>query len=384
MNWIRKDFGLQHMKNYMQILVFSLILSFLFKQFLLFSIFSFLLIIVLLNMYYFRQVGKKLELVNEKKRIRLLKNTTSHLELTFQNKGIPIWNATLLISFQTCIAPNEISYTTSAGFHEVKLPFSIGYKKQVTVKIPVEGVNRGLARMKQIELQIPHPLTDGSIILDFKPMILIDAIVYPQIHKLDDNLTPSRLKEGYLQLNSSLYDDPFFPVGTREYIPGDQFHHIHWKASARTQQLQTKVFTKVANVSVLFVVNVKKKYGVVGDFEEKIEWLASQMEVCYKKDIPYSFAINIRTFGKFPLVYLPLGSGDAHRKQGLELLAILSRSDNLIPFEKVLAYIDSSVELPVAVSVMTHEIEQYAPILSRLEQRTNVLYETSRFPEGVL
>ncbi|MFJ7970561.1 DUF58 domain-containing protein [Psychrobacillus sp. NPDC096389] len=384
MSWIRKDFGLQHMKNYMQILVFSLILSFLFKQFLLFSIFSFLLIIVLLNMYYFRQVGKKLELVNEKKRIRLLKNTTSDLELTFQNKGIPIWNATLLISFQTCIAPNGISYTTSAVFHEVKLPFSIGYKKQVTVKIPVEGVHRGLARIKQIELQIPHPLTDGSIILDFKPMILIDAIVYPQIHKLDDNLTPSRLKEGYLQLNSSLYDDPFFPVGTREYIPGDQFHHIHWKASARTQQLQTKVFTKVANVSVLFVVNVKKKYGVVADFEEKIEWLASQMEVCYKKDIPYSFAVNIRTFGKFPLVYLPLGSGDAHRKQGLELLAILSRSDNLIPFEKVLAYIDSFVELPVAVSVMTHEIEQYAPFLSRLEQRTNVLYETSTFPEGVL
>lgn len=384
MNWIRRDFGIHHMQNYMQILVVSLILSFLFKLYLLFSVFSFLLIIALLNMYYFRQVGERLELVNEKKRIRLLKSTTSHLELTFQNKGVPIWNATLLISFSTCIAPNGISHTTTAGFHEVKLPLSIGYKKQVTVKIPIEGMHRGLARIKQIELQIPHPLTDGSILLDFKPMILIDAIVYPQMHKMEDKLIPSRLKEGYLQLNSSLYDDPFFPVGTREYVPGDQFHHIHWKASAKTQQLQTKVFTKVANVSILFIVNVKEKFGVVIDFEEKIEWLASRMEACYKKDIPYSFAINIRTYGKFPLVYLPLGTGDAHRKQALELLSILSRSDSLIPFERVLAYIDSNVELPVAVSIMTHQIEQYAPFLSRLEHRTNVLYETSSLSEGVL
>ena len=220
--------------------------------------------------------------------------------------------------------------------------------------------------------------------LEFKPMILTDAIVYPQIHKVNEKLIPSRIKEGYLELNSSLYEDPFFPVGTREYAPGDQFHHIHWKASAKSQQLQTKVFTKVANVSVLFIVNVKKRHGVVVDFEEKIEWLASCMEDCYKNDIPYSFAINVRTYGKFPLVYLPLGGGDVHRKQALELLSILSRADSLIPFEKVLAYIDNHVELPVAIYVMTHQVEQYLPFLSRLEKRTNVLYETGIIGKGVL
>ena len=93
----------------------------------------------------------------KKREFVYLKHTTSQLELTFQNKGLPIWNATLLISFQNCIAPNGISHITTAGFHEVKFPFSIGYKKQVTIKIPIKGVHRGLARIKQIELQIPHP-----------------------------------------------------------------------------------------------------------------------------------------------------------------------------------------------------------------------------------
>lgn len=384
MNWLRRDFGTNNTKNYVQILTVVLIASFLFKQYILFAVFLFLLIIDCLNLYYYRHVGEKLELVNEKKRVRLLKHSTSNLVLTFQNRGLPIWNATLLISFQTSIAPNGIEHRTTAGFHEVKLPFSIGFKKQVTVKIPIEGVHRGLAKIKQLEIQIPHPFTDGSVTLEFKPMILTDAIVYPQIHKVNEKLTPSKLKEGYLELNSSLYEDPFFPIGTREYTPGDQFHHIHWKASAKSQQLQTKIFTKVANVSILFIVNVKKKHGVVIDFEEKIEWLASRLEECYKNDIPYSFAINVRTYGKFPLVYLPLGSGDLHRKQALEILAILSRADNLIPFEKVLAYIDTNVELPVTVYVMTHHVEKYLPLLNRLEKRTNVLYEPGIISEGVL
>ncbi|MEK4484927.1 DUF58 domain-containing protein [Psychrobacillus sp. FSL H8-0484] len=376
MNWSRQDLGMKNTRIYVDLLVFTCIFSLLLKQYVLLSVFSFLLIIALLQVHYYKKVGKKLELINEKKRVRLIKDTTSHIVLTFQNKGLPIWNATLLISFQSAIAPNGISNTTNAGFHEVKVPFSIGYKKSVKVKIPIIGIRRGLARIKQIEVQIPHPLTEGSVWLDFKPFILMDAIVFPQMYTIDEEFTPSKLKQGHLELTSSLYDDPFFPIGTREYEPGDQFHHIHWKASAKMQQLQTKVFTKVANVSVLFLVNVVEKYRVVEDFEEKIEWLASHIDACYKEDIPFSFAINIRAYGKIPFVYLTIGSGDKHRIQALELLSLLSISDFFVPFERIITYIETHEELPVVVYVMTHELEKFLPLLTHWERRTNVLYRT--------
>ena len=374
MNWIREDSGMTYTKTYLDVLIFTFILSFLLKQYVFIAVTSFLLFIVLMQMYYYRNVGKKLELLNEKKRVRLIKDSTSNILLTFQNKGLPIWNGTLLISFQSAIEPNGIKSKTISSFHEVTVPFSIGYKKRVTLKIPIKGVRRGLARINKIEITVPHPLTDGSVSLDFKPFILMDAIVFPNIYPITEKLMPSRLKQGQLQLNSSLYADPFFPVGTRQYEPGDQFNHIHWKASAKTKELQTKVFTKVANVSVLFVVNLKDKHGVVADFEEKIEWLASHIEDCYKNDIPFSFAINVRTFGKYPFVYLPVGSGDKQRILALELLAVLSRGDLLIPFEKVITYIDAHEELPVKVYVVTHQIDQYLYYLKRWEQRTNVLY----------
>ncbi|WP_144509449.1 DUF58 domain-containing protein [Bacillus sp. FJAT-22090] len=377
MNWKRQDIGMNYTKNYIQILVISICISFLLKQYFLLSLLSFLLFIAILHTYYYQRVGNKLEFINEKKRIRLIKDSTSNLLFSFQNEGLPIWNGNLIISFQTPIAPNGITDIAHTGFYEVKVPFSIGYKKKVTIKIPIKGVQRGLARIKKMEIQIPHPFTEGSVQLDFKPFILMEAIVFPQIYPIDEELLPSRLKQGYLELNSSLYDDPFFPVGTRQYELGDQFHHIHWKASAKTQELQTKVFTKVADVSVLFVLNVKKYYGVVADFEEKIEWLASHIEACYKKDIPYSFMINVRTFGKYPLVYLPMGSGDIHRIQALSLLSILSKTDSLIPFNQMIFYIDSNLELPVAVYVMTHDLEQYVPAISKWEKRTNVIYEAN-------
>lgn len=383
MNWNRHGSGMRNTKMYLDLLVFALILSFLFKQFLFVAVITFLLLIALVQIIYFHRVGQKFDFVNDKNRIRLIKDTSSHFTLKFNNKGLPIWNANLIISFQTNIEPDGIFNTAVGDFHEVKIPFSIGYNKSVSLKVPIKGLSRGLARIKQLQVEIPHPLTEGSILLEFKPYILLDAIVFPTIYNINEDFAPSKLKQGELALNSSLFDDPFFPVGTREYEPGDQFHHIHWKASAKTQQLQTKIFTRVANVSVLFVINVGEKYNVLSDFEEKLEWLASYADACYKQDIPFSFALNIRASGKVPFVYLPLGSGDSHRIQAMELLSILSIANSLVPFDKLLAYLDLHEELPVATYVITNREDTFTPFLHRWEQRTNVIYKSSAKAGGI-
>ncbi|WP_240793381.1 DUF58 domain-containing protein [Psychrobacillus vulpis] len=384
MTWSRQDFGIKNTKIYVQLLCFSFFISILLKQYLFVSVISFLLIIGLLQVYYYHRVGERLELVNEKRRVRLMKGTTNYLELTFQNKGLPIWNSSVIISFQTSIAPQGDTTNMTSGLHEVKIPLSIGYKKRITVKVPIEGVHRGISRIKQLEVIIPHPFAEGSIVLNYTPLILMDAIVFPTLHKIDEGFIPSKFKQGILELNASLFEDPFFPIGTREYVPGDQFHHIHWKASAKMSNLQTKVFTKTANVSVLFVLNVVEKYGVVSDFEEKIEWLASHIEICNQQDIPFSLAINIRAFGKIPFVFLPTGSGDAHRIKAFEILSVLSNNDTLIPFEKIISYIDTHEELPVAVYIMSHQLERFFPLFMNWERRTNVLYRSDARMGGSL
>lgn len=376
MTWKRNDGNFYYIKIYRDLLLLLAGFLFFFEKHILFVIISFLLCFVFIQMLYFKKVGNRLTLVNEKKRVRLMKGTTSYFELTFKNKGMPILNGTISIAFQDSVAPVSDHNISSSGFFEVNVPFSIGYNKIVTIQIPIVGVHRGLSKFRGVEISIPHPLTEGSIILNYEPYILMDAIVYPTIYSIQEEFLPSRLKPGELELNSSLFVDPFFPTGTREYERGDQFNHIHWKASARTQQLQTKVFTKVANVSVLFLVNLADGYRMVPDFEEKIEWLASNVEACYKANVPFGFGINIRSSGSRPFVFVPLGSGEKHRLNALEILSILSVSNITLPFENLIKYIGNHEELPVSVRVFSHNIEKYHSILIPWEQKTLLTYVT--------
>jgi uncharacterized protein (DUF58 family) len=67
-------------------------------------------------------------------------------------------------------------------------------------------------------------------------------IVYPRVVPLDEIGIPPRHLFGDLRIRRQIIPDPSRAVGVREYRPEDSFRHVHWKATARTQQLQTKVF----------------------------------------------------------------------------------------------------------------------------------------------
>jgi hypothetical protein len=45
-------------------------------------------------------------------------------------------------------------------------------------------------------------------------------------------------------------------VGVRDYRPADSFRHVHWKASARRQNLQVRVFEPTTAYTMILVLNV--------------------------------------------------------------------------------------------------------------------------------
>jgi len=54
-----------------------------------------------------------------------------------------------------------------------------------------------------------------------------------------------------------LIEDPLRLSGVREYLPGDNFRYIHWKATARRQELQTKLFEPSASRPLAIFVNIR-------------------------------------------------------------------------------------------------------------------------------
>jgi uncharacterized protein (DUF58 family) len=81
-------------------------------------------------------------------------------------------------------------------------------------------------------------------------------VVYPQVWPLEALELPAREIFGELKVRRSLFTDPIKTQGIRDYQPQDRFRDVHWKASARRGNLQTKVYDPSSGLTVVVFLNV--------------------------------------------------------------------------------------------------------------------------------
>lgn len=382
MGWIRHEEGTRQQSIILGLLAVALFMAFVFLQYEAAAVLSFGTAVFGLQWAYSKQAGKKLAYHNVFMRQRVLNGGKSQWELEFENGGLPIWGGKLKIWFQDAVRPLDGYEERFGELIEVDVPFTIGFREKIIVKIPVTGHHRGLSRLKKMELDIPLLFGDGHMLLEYRDRLLQEKMVYPKLRNFSFHNKPSSQKAGYFNLNHTLFDDPFQPVGTREYLPTDQFHHIHWKASARMQSYQTKIFTQVANESVLFVMNVASHYATIPNLEERTEELASYIESCYRAGIPYALAVNVRAAGAVPYLYLLSGEGEKQRQKALELLSVLSKDQSTMPFNAMASHLERHDGLPSTAYVLTDEKTDIRNINAKWGKRTQLAVLESRKGRG--
>jgi uncharacterized protein (DUF58 family) len=67
-------------------------------------------------------------------------------------------------------------------------------------------------------------------------------LVVPEVIPLEGFDIASRRPIGEVRMSYRLFEDPTRMAGIRDYQAGDPFNRIHWKATARTGTLQSKVY----------------------------------------------------------------------------------------------------------------------------------------------
>jgi uncharacterized protein (DUF58 family) len=77
--------------------------------------------------------------------------------------------------------------------------------------------------------------------------------VYPRIVPLDGYDLASRRPIGEIKMTHRLFEDPTRIAGVRAYQAGDPLNRIHWRATARTGQLHSKIYeaSSVAGVTIM-------------------------------------------------------------------------------------------------------------------------------------
>lgn len=81
-------------------------------------------------------------------------------------------------------------------------------------------------------------------------------IVFPALAPLEQFDLPPDNPFGDERSRRRLYEDPSRPMGVREYQPEDSFRRMHWPATARTGQLQVKVFQPTSAKVLVLCLNV--------------------------------------------------------------------------------------------------------------------------------
>lgn len=336
-------------------------------------------VFLLLNYFYDKYSGQSLLLKNERRRYHFFMGDEGKLELHFENNGLPIMNGRLVVQFNKNLSPTPLKdkpkgFLEEVMSRQVEVPFTIKRGENLKVTIPFYAIQRGYGRITKIEVHYSNLFAFSKISLEYSAIWREEFIVYPEIKKIDRIQWNAILKEGYQQSTSSLFEDRLLTVGTRDYLPTDSFQSIHWKASAKMNRLQTKVFEKVTDSSVTVLINVAEGFWWNENIEEIISRVAYLAELAYKENIPIAVFSNIKAYGEFPFLHIPLGEGKKQFVRILEMLAVMDTHQMIVPYEQLLHFISRNRAFSPSTIHMGLLNDAQSNLLKELSQKGTNMY----------
>lgn len=339
---------------------------------------------------YDNEAIKKLTLKNERRTIRLFPGEEEKLTMTFGNgSAFPLINGE--IQFQTDPSVRAASYAVNERryWDLVKVPLSVVAKRKTVIDLPFIAEQRGTSRINHIQYIFPHLLNFATITLKYKPIYETEFIVYPEIKPIQGVEEAFQMVPGEQRANFSPFEDLQTPLGTRDYSYSDPFHRVNWKASAKTQQLQTNVFENVVDMSYVFIVNLElDKEANMAQFTNNMEKLLSYTaflcEYATKNNFPYELFINTRRPGPIPYIHMSEDVGESHFLHSLEMLARIPRQSMTVPFNEMLYRIGQQFYKPQTIIILGDIPTDASIIIDRWTHQQQYLYEVISYDEGAV
>jgi uncharacterized protein (DUF58 family) len=127
------------------------------------------------------------------------------------------------------------------------------------------------------------------------------VIIYPKTYSLPELGLPPERPFGERKGRDRIFEDPGRIAGLRDYRPGDPMRRIDWKASARSQRLQAKVYEPSGTLRMLVAINVHTlAHSWEGYVPELLERLLSVAASVAQYGFEQGYAIGLVANGSYP------------------------------------------------------------------------------------
>jgi uncharacterized protein (DUF58 family) len=210
----------------------------------------------------------------------------------------------------------------------------------------------------------PVKITSGDI-FGFYPRSVTEPsidhiIVYPEIFSIEQLGIPLLYPLGNAKAARPIFEDPTRVMGVRDYKPDDSLRRIHWKATARHQNLKVKILEPTTTLDVVIFLAIdsfKHDSNDDNDFELGISTAASIAKYIIDKGSPAGLLTNTRLADSGQPARILPGSNSFQLTAILEALAKVTHNSNS-PFEEFLNRERRSLTWGTTLIFILHDISQ--------------------------
>ncbi|MDY0408826.1 DUF58 domain-containing protein [Virgibacillus soli] len=386
----KKEFDVEHIKSFEYVAITAIIffiLGLIYQKPL--AIVGMGMFVIFLTVYkiYDRSVGTKLQLKNEPRQVKLFPGEKASLRFEIENNSIfPLINGSCHLQLGSSIYAYTLVKKEKQYWEPLSIPLSIIQSKTTVIDIPIEAKQRGVALITNIRYTFPHLLSFSSISLKYMPSYQTEVIVFPKALPVSGVEQIFHSIPGTGRVNLSPFEDIQSPIGTRTYQYSDPFYKINWKASAKSQQLQTTEYEKVIDHSYVFVINIANEYRTDmvrfnKMLEDYLSYTAYLCEYTFHHNSPFEIFMNARKPGSIPYIHLPEGEGKNHYARSLELLARISKQSLSVSFDKMLYQIGKQLVTPKTIIFVGDVPANLTQITRNWKQKQVSLYQIIQMDE---
>jgi uncharacterized protein (DUF58 family) len=157
--------------------------------------------------------------------------------------------------------------------------FSLGWHDQARRSYTIVCQKRGFYTFNYAELTTTDPL---GLYRQLRRHEQVDRlIIYPSLKPVLGLDLPTKEPFGEKVVSQRIFQDPILMRNIRDYQPEDDLRYVHWKASAKTDRLKTKVFEPTNSPNLVLFINVatfeKRWRGIDPDLLERVVSVAASI-----------------------------------------------------------------------------------------------------------